>query len=176
MAKGHGMKSSLQVAAALAAMISTSAQAAQPACITRAEIKSVIAYFTPVLMEPVIATCKPHLAPDAYLLVGGKQIADSLAVRKDAEWKVAKSAMSRAFGDGKMGEIPDELMQTTLTAKFSEGIAGKLKPQECKDISTIAAKLAPLSPDNLVELVAEIAVVALRDGGRKAPVSICEAD
>ncbi|MFM6933051.1 MAG: hypothetical protein ACKOUT_12500, partial [Novosphingobium sp.] len=107
------------------------------------------------------------------LLVGGCQIASSLSARKDAEWKVAKAAITRAFGDSKVGELPDELLQASLASKFSEGITGKLKAQECKDISSIAAKLSPLGTDGLVDLVAEVAVVALRDGGRKSPVTIC---
>jgi hypothetical protein len=165
----------LHVAAGLTAMVSTSAQAAEPACVTRSEVNSVIAYFAPVLMDPVISTCKPHLAPDAYLLVGGRQIADSLALRKDAEWKVAKATFSRLFGDGKMNEMSDAMFQQMMTAKLSEGITGKLKPQECKDISTIGAKLAPLGADGLVDLVGEVLAVAMREGGRKAPFTICAA-
>lgn len=169
------MKGIFRTAAALAAMVSTTAQAAEPACVTRAEVRSMAAYLMPVMVDPVIASCKPHLAPDAYLMVGGRQLVDSLAARKDSEWKVAKAAFSRAFGGGAMPDMPDDALQSILTAKLSQEFAGNLKPQECSDISAIAAKLAPMSPDNLVDLVAEVAVVALRDGGRKAGVKICPA-
>ncbi len=166
------MKGTFRTAAALAAMVSTTAQAAEPACFTRAEVSSLITYFVPVMMEPMLASCKPHLAPDAYLLVGGQRISDSLAARKADEWKVAKSAAIRVWGDGKMADLPDDALQAGLNAKVVQEISGKLTPQECRDISAISAKLAPMSPDNLVDLVTEIAVIALRDG-RKAGVQIC---
>lgn len=169
------MKGTFRTAAALAAMVSTTAHAAEPACFTRAEVTSLITYFVPVVMEPVIASCKPHLSSDAYLLVGGQRISDSLAARKDEEWKVAKSAAIRVWGGGKMANMPDAALQAGLEAKVIQEVSGKLKLQECKDISAISAKLSPMSPDNLVDLATEIVVVALRNSN-KAGVKICPAE
>lgn len=169
------MKAAFHTAAALAAMISTTAQAAEPVCMTRAEVNSVIAYALPVALEPVMTTCKEHLAPDAYLMVGGRQMADRLAAKKADYWKDAKAAVTRVWGGGKMLDMPDDALQATLALKVSQEISGKIKPQACKDISAIAARLAPLSPDETVALAAEIIIVAVRGRGKSA-ADICQDD
>ena len=170
------MKATFRTAAALAALVSTSAQAAEPACFTRAEVNSLIAYVLPVAMDPVIASCRPHLASDAYLLSGGQRIAETLAARKDAEWKVAKAAVIRVWGSSKVTDMPDELLQASLTEKVTQELSGKLKARTCKDISTVAAKLSPLSPDQLVDLTGELLVVALRDRKGGPGEMICQAN
>lgn len=170
------MKGTFRTAAALAAMVSTTAQAAEPACFTRAEVNSLIAYALPVVMDPVIASCRPHLASDAYLLSGGQRISEALAARKDVEWKAAKAAVMRVWGGSKALDMPDDVLQASLNDKVTKEITGKLKASECKDISSISAKLSPLSPDQLVDFAGEILVVALRGRKSKAGEMICPAN
>ncbi|MEJ6009012.1 hypothetical protein [Novosphingobium aquae] len=170
------MKAAFRTAAGLAALISTTAQAAEPACFTRAEVNSLIAYALPVVMDPMIASCRPHLASDAYLLSGGQRISEVLAARKDTEWKAAKAAVMRVWGGSKELDMPDNVLQASLNEKVTKELAGKLKASECKDISAIAAKLSPLSPDQLVDLAGEIIVVAVRDRKSKAGAMICQAN
>lgn len=170
------MKATFRTAAALAALLSTTAQAAEPACFTRAEVNSLIAYALPVVMDPMIASCRPHLVSDAYLLSGGQRISEALAARKDTEWKAAKSAIMRVWGGSKMLDMPDEVLQASLSEKVTTEITGKLKASECKDISAISAKLSPLSPDQLVDLAGELIVVAIRSRKSKAGEMICQAN
>lgn len=169
------MKNVFHAAAALAAMISTVAQAAEPVCMTRAEVNSVVAYALPVALEPVMTTCKQHLAPDAYLLVGGRQIAANLAAKKADHWQSAKAAVTRVWGGGKLLDMPDDALQATLATKVAQEINGKIKPRACKDISAISARLSPLSPDEMVALASEIIIVAVRGRG-KAGADICQDD
>lgn len=170
------MKATFRTAAALAALVSTSAQAAEPACFTRAEVNSLIAYALPVVMDPVIASCRPHLASDAYLLSGGQRISEALAARKDVEWKAAKAAVMRVWGGAKALDMPDDVLQASLNDKVTKEITGKLNARECKDISSVSAKLSPLSPDQLVDFAGEILVVAIRDRKSKAGEMICQAN
>ncbi|MFM5931177.1 MAG: hypothetical protein ACKOPQ_09735 [Novosphingobium sp.] len=163
--------------AAISALFSfSSAQAAEPAaCFKRDEVRSIVAFLMPVALDPAIKSCKAHLASDSYLLTGGQQLQDSLAKNKDAEWSKAKTAFLRVFDDGarKMPDMPDELLRTMLEAKFGSEILGKMSADDCKDFSNIAARLAPLSPDALVDLVAEIGVVALRSDKKARGFNIC---
>ncbi|MFM5908538.1 MAG: hypothetical protein ACKOPO_13290 [Novosphingobium sp.] len=163
--------------AALGALLSvTSAQAAEPAaCFKRDEVRSIVAFLMPVALDPAIKTCKAHLAPDSYLLTGGQQLQEALAKNKDTEWSKAKTAFLRVFDDGtrKMPDMPDELMRSMFEAKFGSEILGNMSADDCKDFSNIAARLAPLSSDGLIDLVAEIGMVALRSDKKARGFNIC---
>lgn len=156
--------------AALAAIIPLQAAQAQAAksCITRSEMRGMVAYFLPTLLDSTITTCKAHLPGDSYLIGRAPALLDRLNEGKDKAWPDAKAAFMK-FGGGKAPEtkvldaMPDEVIRPFIEAAITAELAPKVKPENCADIDRLTATLEPLPASNMVDMFAEILNLVARE-------------
>lgn len=162
----------LLAAGAAMAMLGMPGQAAAQACIARAEIAGMIGYAMPSVIGAVRDTCAAHLSTDAFLATGVEaMIADYRAVQAET-WPLARAAFMK-FGaeDGEtdpavIEKMPDELLQPLVEAMIPAMIEGEIKPGSCRDIDTLLASLASMSPRQASDFMA--AIMALTEGDKPA--------
>ena len=156
--------------AALAALIPLQAAQAQAAksCITRTEMRGMVAYFLPTLLDSTITTCKAHLPSDSYLIDRAPALLSRLNEGKDKAWPYAKAAFMK-FGGGKAPEtkvldaMPDEVIRPFIEAAITAELAPKVKPENCADIDRLTATLEPLPAANMVDMFAEVLNLVARE-------------
>lgn len=162
-----------RTAAVLALLSAGSAQAAQaPSCVTRAEMRGLVAYFLPTVVNSTITTCSQHLSGDTYLVSRAPTLVTTLDKGKDAAWPSARSAFLKIGGKGKdaamIEKLPDDLLRPLIETIITTELLPGIKPGQCADIDRIARTMEPLPADNTVDLVAEVLSVAAR-GDSKIP-------
>jgi len=157
-------------ATALVALIPLQAAQAQDskACITRAEMRGLVAYFLPTVLDSTISTCKAHLPANSYLSAGAPLLLDRLNAGKEQAWPQAKAAFMK-FGGGKAEEtkvfdkMPDDVIRPFIEAAITAEVAPKVKAENCADIDRLTATLEPLPAGNLVDMFAEILNLVARE-------------
>lgn len=156
--------------AALAALIPLQAAQAQAAksCITRTEMRGMVAYFLPTLLDSTITTCKAHLPGDSYLIARAPSLLERLNAGKDQAWPHAKAAFMK-FGGNKgsatkvLDAMPDEVIRPFIEAAITAELGPKVKPENCADIDRLTATLEPLPASNMVDMFAEILNLVARE-------------
>lgn len=160
----------LAATAALAALIPLQAAQAQEAksCISREEMRGLVAYMLPTVLNSTISTCKAHLPGDSYLIARAPALLDRLNADKDKAWPQAKAGFMK-FGGGKassakiLDAMPDEVIRPFIEAAITAEIAPKVKPESCADIDRLSATLEPLPASNMVNMFAEILNLVARE-------------
>ncbi len=152
----------------MALLVSSSVHAAPAkSCINPDEIKGFVGYVLPDLVGSVVTKCGPTLRPDGYINTRGGQLADRLAVGKEAAWPMARAAFRKMGGDFK-GQPKAGLSERTIRSLIDNEMVAKLTTElpltMCRDIETIVAPLDPLPAENMVQLLAAIFGVAGRKG------------
>lgn len=162
----------LLVAGAVLAMLGLPGQAAAQTCITRAEIGGMMGYAMPSVIDAVRSTCTVHLPSDAFLATGvDAMIADYRAVQAD-NWPIARAAFMKFGADegetdaAVMDKMPDEVLQPLVEAMIPAMIEGQIKPGSCRDVDTLIASLASMSPRQASDFMA--AIMALAEGDKPA--------
>ena len=86
----------LAATAALAALIPVQAAQAQAqtarSCISREEMRGLVAYLLPTLLDSTISTCKAHLPGDSYLIARAPTLLSRLNEGKDKAWPRPRQA------------------------------------------------------------------------------------
>ena len=158
--------SSMVLILALAA--TTSAQAASATtCLDANEIRGFVGYVLPDVVGTVVTKCGPTLRPDGYFNTRGSQLAERLALGKEAAWPMARAAFRKMGGDFK-GRPKAGLSERTIRSLIDNEMVAKLTSElpltMCHDIESIVAPLDPLPAENTVEFLAAIFGVAGRKG------------
>jgi hypothetical protein len=156
------------MAVGIALTVTTAAQAAPAAtCIDANEIKGFVGYVLPDVVGAVVAKCGPTLRPDGYVNARGSQLAERLAVGKEAAWPMARAAFRKMGGDFK-GQPKAGLSERTIRSLIDNEMVAKLTSElplsMCRDIETVVAPLDPLPAENVVQFLAAIFGVAGRKG------------
>ena len=163
------MRFRLTCTTAMMALLVSSSVHAAPAksCINPDEIKGFVGYVLPDVVSSVVTKCGPTLRPDGYLNSRGSQLADRLAVGKEAAWPSARAAFQKMGGDFK-GQPKAGLSERTIRSLIDNEMVAKLTTElpltMCRDIESIVAPLDPLPAENMVQLLAAIFGVAGRKG------------
>lgn len=149
------------------ALLATAAQAAPtPACINPAEMRGLIGYFLPEVIDEVTNNCAAHLSPDNYLRAGLPRLGTQLAEAKTHNWPVAKAAflkMSRGTSDEKrFVNLSDKALRPIVDAAMSEKLKIPINPSACADVNDITEALAPLDANQTVNLLATIFTTVAR--------------
>lgn len=150
------------------------AHAQQSACLTEAELNSVVTFALPVAMESVMKTCQPSLSPSGWFATKGPALIQGYAARKQAAWPTARGALMKlGKGDDKMAQMVTRLPDSALQP-FAEGIVGQIvtdgvKPDQCVAIERATRLLSPLPPENTAELISFIIVMAEKPKPGAAP-------
>ena len=153
-------------AGALALVSAGQLQAAQTAdaatCLSREEINGLVAYVMPDALDAAIATCKPTLAADSFLLRRGPALSTTLHAGKDAAWPAARAGFLKFGHDEAMPKLKDATLRTMVDDIMGQKLAPAIKPSVCGDAERILAPLEPLPTTNLIAFIGAIVSVAAR--------------
>ena len=169
------MRTVATLCAALLVAVPGLAQAAQP-CLTTVEASSLAAYALPSAISGATKRCSATLAPSSFLRTQGSQLAARYAGRKAQTWPSAKAAFLK-LGAGKddgaalLAGLPDPSMQQLIDVMIEGLVSQKVPVAQCGDIDRIIGLLAPLPPQNMADLIAEVIGLAGKPGGE---VAICK--
>lgn len=172
------MRKSATLCAAALALLSGTAQAAQP-CLTPAEASSLAAYALPAAINGTTKRCAPSLAPTAFLRKGGAELATRYAARKAQNWPAAKAAFLKIGGKDDastlLASLPDPSLQQMLDAIIEGMVAQEIPTERCGAIDRVIGLLSPLPAQNTAELIAVMLGLTGKSGGAKAgSFSICK--
>lgn len=154
------------VVTALALIASTSAAAATTPCLTQPEATAVAAFAMPSLLEEVARTCRPHLAADGFLAIGGPAMIGRYAAGKDAAWPLAKAAFLKIGAQRDPGmarlasALPDSAVKPMVEGLIGKTAAQSIKPADCATVETVASLVDPLPSENATQLLGLLASLA----------------
>lgn len=158
-----------RLAATISLGMSMPVQAAQSTvpCMTDAEIRGLVSYVAPTLMNRVRQECRRDLSTDGYLMQRLPDLAAELEEGKDAAWPMAKAAFLKFGKTGKskaidLSGLPDRFMRPLVDAAVASEVDLKLTPVVCADIEDIMEPLAPLPSASLVDVVTVALSIAAR--------------
>jgi hypothetical protein len=158
--------------ASSAQLLAAQTQAQSQTCLSRPEMRGLVAYFLPVVLESTIDKCTSRLAKDSYMLARAPQLLGTLDAGRSEAWPMAKAAFVKIGGDGDkntsnlFASLPEEAVRPLIEAVIADKISSEIKPESCGDIDRIMAPLEPLPAANLVDVVAETLAVAGRGDKR----------
>lgn len=166
-------KLAFQAAAVLALTSAAQLQAAQAqqaqSCMTRPELRGLVAYFLPTVLQSTIDTCTQRLAPDSYLVGRAAQLLSSLESGRTDAWPMAKRAFVKMGGDSDkssaelFASLPEAAVRPLIEAVIVQKLGTTIKPESCDDIDRVMAPLEPLPATNLVDVLTEAMAIAGRN-------------
>ena len=158
--------------AAVLALVSAAqlqaAQAQDKSCVTRPELRGLVAYALPTVLQTTIDKCAPRLAPDSYLIARAPQLVSTLEAGRSAAWPQAKQAFVKIGGKGEKDTagmfalLPEEAVRPLIEAVIEQKLVPSIKPESCPDIDRIMTPLEPLPASNLIDTMTEVLLVAAR--------------
>lgn len=154
-----------RIAAALAlASLPAQAVAAEAPCLTEREVRGLILYAMPDIIEQGGGSCAAVLPADSYI---ARSRADLLARYRAAAppASVARTGIARMAGvpEDRFAALDDKALHALVAAGLSSAMAKGIKTGDCRIVSDVLEQLAPLPPANIASLL----VIALREAGRK---------
>lgn len=168
--------------AATLALLSTSQLGAAPVakkpCMTRPELRGMIAYVMPTAMGMVIERCRPALGKNAALLTRGPQVVSELEAGQAAAYPMARQAFTKFADSGDkttvnlMLSLPETSLKPVIESALSEKLMTSIKTENCPDIERVFGTLQPLPSANFVDFLTETLAIAMRDDKE---MSICPA-
>lgn len=155
------------VATALIALLPAQAVALEAKCLSRAELRTGIAYVMPAVMKGVVGKCAPTLSADSYLAKDGETLVARYAGQSQGSAEDVQALFAKfrpqAGLNGADGESTAKLVESLVTV----GVQSALKPEICADISAAMALLDPLPAANMNGLI-ELVLVKVDAGNAKA--------
>jgi hypothetical protein len=145
------------------------AAAAAPECLTRGEIRGMVAYMMPTVLSAAAAKCAPGLPSTAFFATRAPQLITELEPGRAAAFPMAKQAFKKFGGKGDSSAnaifdaLPEEAFGPIIEAVVSEKLTGEIKPESCGDIDRVMTAMAPLPGSNMIDLITEAVVLAARD-------------
>lgn len=168
--QGPPMKQTILRTAAIAALCSVGqAQAAEGAvptsepCITNAEVQGAVAYVLPILLRTVSDKCSALLPANAYLRTASPGLVRELEASQNRAWPQARALLIKfAREDKAMVALSDEALRPIVDQIVGKKLEIRVEVGMCGDVNDIAEAVAPLSPDQTVNLFATILNIAGR--------------
>ena len=180
-------KSRIRTFAAAVALVALPAQAGAQAaakatpCLTEPEVRALAPFAMPSALDGLIKNCSTHVGDAGFMTRSGSALVAGYAANKNAAWPMARKAFFRLGGDKDkdsaemMAKLPDSALQPFVEGMIGGMVGAKLKPEQCRVADKMMRLLAPLPPENMVELLGT--VVELATAGKKtAPggFSVCK--
>lgn len=163
---------------ALAALtLPSAAQAAQARCMTKPELRGMVAYMLPFVVDTVVEKCAAQVPSDSFMKTRAPELSKELVKGQPAAWPLAKRAFMKFGGEADkdtaamMDAMPESAMRPLLESVLTQEFAGMVKTKDCKDIDTVLGTLAPLPASSFVDLLTEVVVIGARDDKE---MKICE--
>lgn len=163
-------KTAYKIAATLALLSAGQAQAAATdQCLTRPELRGMIAYVLPSVVGTATTRCSTGLASDSFFAARAPQLLLELEPARAAAFPLARQAFKK-FGSSKdkgtmaiFDALPEEVFRPIVEAVVTEKIGDSIKPESCGDIDRIMKTIAPLPSANVTDLLTEVMIVAARN-------------
>lgn len=180
-------KSRFRTFAAAVALVALPAQAGAQAaakatpCLTEPEVRALATFAMPSALDGLIRNCTTHVGDAGFMTRNGAALVAGYAANKNAAWPMARKAFFRLGGDKDkesvemIAKLPDEALQPFVEGMIGGMVGAKLKPEQCRVADKMMRLLAPLPPENMVELLGT--VVELATAGKKAApggFSVCK--
>ncbi|MBT0671036.1 hypothetical protein HT136_21930 [Novosphingobium profundi] len=160
------LRSAARTCALALALCPALASAAAPACLSRAEARSVLTYSLPQVIDGTAKRCRQALPANAYLTTHGQEIVQRYSGQRETYWPQARSAFLKLSNsrDQNMGaiaaQLPDETLKPLVDATVSGLVAQSIHLESCEEIDLAINLLAPLPPQNTAGLIALFIEVA----------------
>lgn len=169
---------SIAGALALAALaLPSAAQAATAQCMTKPELRGMVAYMLPFVVDSVIEKCSANLASNSFISIRAPELSKELGKEQPANWPMAKRAFMKFSGDADKGTaalmdaMPEAAMRPLLESVLTQEFTAKIKTKDCKDVDAVLGTLAPLPATGFVNLIAEVIVIGAREDKE---IKVCE--
>lgn len=170
----------LASALALSALaLPSAAQAAVAAsCMTKPELRGMVAYMLPFVVDSVVEKCSATVPGDSFMVTRAPELSRELVKGQPAAWPMAKRAFMKFGGDADkntaamMDAMPESAMRPLVESVLTQEFAGMVKTKDCKDIDAVLGTLAPLPATSFVDLITEVVVIGARNDRE---MKICEA-
>ncbi|GGB98430.1 hypothetical protein GCM10011494_16150 [Novosphingobium endophyticum] len=170
------MKRTLRAAAALTAsllaVVPQVASAAQPACLSKTEARSLLVYALPQVIDGTRKRCEAVLPDNSYLRRHGSGLAARYGAQKARYWPEAKAAFLKLgnASDPQLGQfarnLPDESMQPLIDLTVEGMVSQSIRPETCEEIDLAIDLLSPLPPENTAGLIALFIEIGSETGKR----------
>ena len=156
---------------ALLAMVAVPVQAATPdaTCLSEAEVRALAAFAMPSALDGLIKNCSTHVGDSSFMVRSGSSLVAGYAANKNAAWPLARKAFFRLVGDKDkdsaemVAKLPDSALQPFVEGMIGGMVGAKLKPEQCRLADKMMRLLAPLPPENMVELLGTVVELATAD-------------
>ncbi len=169
------------VLVALPAQASAQAAAKAAPCLSEADIRALATFAMPSAIDGLIKNCTAHVGTASFMSRDGAALVAGYAANKDAAWPLARKAFFRLGGDKDkdtaemMAKLPDSALQPFVEGMIGGMVGAKLKPQQCRLADKMMRLLAPLPPENTVELLGTVVELATADEKPKpGGFSVCK--
>jgi hypothetical protein len=156
------------IATLLALPVQAMAAVDAPKCITRAELRTGIAYVMPAAVESVVTKCGTTLPADAYLAVNGPALLDRYKAESVGNDDAVATLMERFIPANAMDGVDEKATKAIVDAVILVAIQKGIKPEYCADISEGLSLIDPLPAANMIGLLEFVAVKINNDNARKA--------
>jgi hypothetical protein len=166
------MRHILAAGAALGLVISGPASGAEPQprpCLTSAELRGMVGYFLPNVLNEVATGCAAHLPAGSFLRNGMAPLMDGLAQGREAAWPAARSAffkLSPAGETKEMASLSDKALRPLVDELLTQKMRIPVNAAICGEVNDIAEALAPLDSAQTVRLFAAILAAAGRNDSK----------
>lgn len=162
-------KSVFRACAGLALVSSVQLEAAQAqSCMTRTELRGMVAYMLPMFGSALIERCRSRLPANAYLTTRGPQLMSALEAGQNAAWPAASAAIMKIGGADQsaakmLDAMPPEAVKPMVENMIQTRFIADIKTRDCQDADNILRTMEPLPVGNIVDLVTEILVIGARN-------------
>lgn len=170
-------KSIAGVLALAAVTLPSAAQAATAQCMTKPELRGMVAYMLPFVVDSAIEKCSTSVPSDSFMATRAPELSKELTKGQPAAWPMAKRAFLKFSGDADkdtaamMEAMPETAMRPLLESVLTQEFTSKIKTKDCKDIDAVLGTLAPLPATGFVDLITEVIVIGAREDRE---MKVCE--
>jgi len=161
---------SIAGALALAAVtLPSAAQAANAQCMTKPELRGMVAYVLPFVVDSVAEKCAASVPSDSFMATRAPALSKELTLGQPAAWPMAKRAFMKFSGDADketnamMEAMPESAMRPLLESILTQEFTAKIQTKDCKDVDAVLGTLAPLPATSFVDLITEMVMIGARD-------------
>ena len=154
------------VPALMLASLSTQAVAqTAPVCLTEPEMRSLIIYALPEVVDQLGKACTPSLPSAAYLVRSRAGLVTRYSAAAAPEASAARQAFFKVagLGSGKFDALDDKAVHDLIGIGIASSLQKGINPGSCRVINDVLEQLAPLPPQNMAALIS----LALREVGNK---------
>ena len=161
----------IATAAVLLALPQTAAAQAD-ACLTRQEVKTLVAFATPSMLDATAKKCAAALPADAFLRTGVAAMVERLRIEGRAETGAIIPVIEKLAGEKMPAGLSEETTQGLVRDVVGAEVAKDIDPKNCGAINELASALSPLPAANIASLM--LAILELGGSDKKSPFRICE--